>query len=387
MKNQIQGCVKINAEGKNLYSFINRLHTQKIAVFRQYIKGGRLSAEIYRHNLADVEIIAEESGVKLSHFEYNTLSKHIISRRRRFGFILGVILFLGASLYFSNVIVTIDIEGNETVSDSIILSALSEIGIDEGTPFGQINYIWSENQLRLMVDKIAWAGMHRTGHRLVVEVTEIVEKPDMLLDRIPCNVVSAHDAEIVEITVLDGQLMHIIGDYVFEGDMLINGVTTDFNGNTTLHHAMGEIIGKYSESVDFNGSFEKERMNSTGKSDKRRKLHLFNLEIPLYFGKNNYDYSENTYMEKPLYLFGKKLPISLHTTEYHELRRNVTTLSEEELRMELMEKVYLYEKNFLNDCEIIERNITETITESEMNLSVCYKLKGNICRQREILVK
>ena len=154
-----------------------------------------------------------------------------------------------------------------------------------------------------MVDKIAWAGMHRTGHRLVVEVTEIVEKPDMLLDRIPCNVVSAHDAEIVEITVLDGQLMHIIGDYVFEGDMLINGVTTDFNGNTTLHHAMGEIIGKYSESVDFNGSFEKERMNSTGKSDKRRKLHLFNLEIPLYFGKNNYDYSENTYMEKPLYLF------------------------------------------------------------------------------------
>lgn len=387
MKNQIQGCVKINAEGKNLYNFINRLHKEKITVFRQYIRGGRLSAEIYRHNLPDVEIIAEESGVTLSHFEYNTLSKQVIRRRRRFGIILGVILFLGASLYFSNVIVTIDIEGNETVSDSVILSALSEIGIDEGTPFGQINYIWSENQLRLMVDKIAWAGMHRTGHRLVVEVTEIVEKPAMLLDRIPCNVVAAHDAEIVGISVLDGQLMHIIGDYVFEGDMLINGVTTDHNGNTTLHHAMGEIIGIYSETVDFHGEFEKERMNSTGRSDKRRKLRLFNLEIPLYFGKNGYNYSENSHMEKPLYIFGKKLPISLRTTEYHELQRSVTTLSEDELRSELMEKVYLYEKNFLGDCEIIERNITENITETEMNLSVSYKLKGNICRQREILVK
>lgn len=387
MKNQIRGCVKINAQGKSLYSFINLLHSRRIAIFRQYVKNGTLSAEIYRTDLDNVREIANETDIKLTYFEYDTISNEIIRRRGRFGIILGIILILGASLYFSSVVVTIEIQGNSTVSDSVIMSALSEIGIEEGTQFGQINYIWSENQLRLMIDKIAWVGMHRTGHRLVVEVTEIVEKPDMLIERIPCNVVAARDAEIVSTTVQDGQLMHIVGDYVFAGDMLINGVTSDHNGNITLHHAMGKIIGIYNETVEFNGEFTKERLVSTGNTDKRRKLKLFSLEIPLYFGKNRYEYSKDELTEKPLYIFGKKLPISLKTTEYREMSRIEQQRSEEALRAELMEKIYLYEKNFLDDCEIIERDITESMTDEDMTLSVSYKLKGDICEKREILVK
>jgi similar to stage IV sporulation protein len=301
--------------------------------------------------------------------------------------ILGLILILGASLYFSSIIVTIEIEGNETVSDGVILSALSELGIEEGTNFGQINYVWSENQLRLMIDKIAWAGMHRTGNRLVVEVTEIVEKPDMLVERIPCNVVAAHEAEIISVLVRDGQLMHIVGDYVFPGDMLINGMTTDHNGNITLHHAMGEIIGRYSDTVEFSGASTKERMISTGKTDKRRRLKLFSLEIPLYFGKNRYEYSDSKEYDNPLYLFSKKLPISIETTEYTELSRTESTLSAEELKTELMEKIYLYEKNFLSDCEIISRDIKETAMDEELTLTVTYKLQGDICEQREIAIK
>lgn len=387
MKNQIRGCVKINVRGKNLYHFINTLHARRIAIFRQYIKGGTLSAEIYRAEFSSIKALADEYHLKLTSFEYDTISKEVISRRKRFGFILGVILILGASLYFSSVIVTIDIQGNETVSDTVILSALSEIGIEEGSHFGQINYVWSENQLRLMVDKLAWVGMHRTGHRLVVEVTELAEKPDMLTERIPCNVLAAHNAEIVDISVLDGQLMHMVGDYVFAGDMLINGITADLTGHIVLHHAMGDIIGIYEESAEFQGEFTQKRLTPTGKTDKRRTLKLFSLDIPLYFGKNRYEYAENSFIEKPLYLFGKKLPISLKTAKYSELKRTEDSLDEDTLKAELMEKIYLYEKNFLSDCEIIERNITESKNADTLTLSVNYKLKGNICVQKEILIK
>lgn len=387
MKNQFRGCVKINVRGKNLYHFINTLHSRKIAIFRQYIKGGTLSAEIYRAKLPAIKKLAEEFELELTSFEYDTLSKEVINRRKRFGLILGVILILGASLYFSSVIVTIDIQGNKTVSDAVILSALSEIGIEEGAQFGQLNYVWSENQLRLMVDKLAWVGMHRTGHRLVVEVTELTEKPDMLNERIPCNVLAAHDAEIVDISVLDGQLMHIVGDYVFAGDMLINGVTADQTGHIVLHHAMGEIVGIYRESAEFQGDFTQIRLISTGRTDKRRTLRLFSLEIPLYFGKNRYEYAETSLAVKPLNLFGKKLPISLKTAKYSELKRTEEAREEETLKAELMEKVFLYEKNFLSDCEILERNITESKNADTLTLSVTYRLKGNICVQKEILIK
>ena len=387
MKNQIWGCVKINGEGKDIYKFINAVHSQNIAVFEQYVKGGVFCCEIYRSDLKKLQKTAKEFDIKLNIYEYDTLSSEIIRRRRRFGIIIGVAIVIAASLYFSNVIVTIEIQGSETVSEAVIMSALEEIGIKKGTPFGQIDYIYCENSLRLMVNDISWVGMHRTGHRLVVEITEIVQKPDMLEERLPCNILSAKEAEIVSVSVLDGQLMHKIGDYVFPGDMLINGVTSDATGHVTLHHAMGEIIGIYEDTAEFEGEFTKVRLTPTGKTDTRRKIDLFGLKIPLYLGKNSYEYREEENFSAPLVLFGKELPISFEKTKYKEIQRAESTLSEEELSAELMEKVFLYEKNFLSNCEILDREITENKTADTLTFTVKYRLKGDICETKEILVK
>lgn len=54
----------------------------------------------------------------------------------------------------------------------------------------------------------------------------------------------------------------------------------------------------------------------------------------------------------------------------------------------LMEKIYLYEKNFLGDeTEIIERKITEEKTETSLTYVVTYKLEGDICTQQEVFLK
>ncbi len=387
MRNQIRGSVKINAEGKHLYKFINRIHNDKIYCFEQYVKGGIFCAEIYRHDLKKIESIAEEYGIEVKSFEYSTFSSEVIRRRGRIGLIIGFVLVLAVSLYFSAVVVTIDIQGNDKVSDKAILTALAEMGIEEGTPFGQINYIWSENQLRLMVNGISWAGMHRTGHRLVVEVTELVEKPEMLNERMPCNIVASHEGYITYTSVLDGQLMKKVGDYVFEGDLLVSGVTSDDTGHTNLHHALAEITGVYSESVTFEGDFVKERLNLTGETDTRRRLKLFSLDIPLYLGENKYEYSECEETEKPLVIMGKKLPISIKKEQFQELQRTETRITEDELFAELMKKVYLYEQNFLSDCTILENEVVQETTEDKIILTVNYKLEGDIGAEREIMAK
>lgn len=387
MRNQLRGSVKINAQGKHLYKFINRIHNERICCFEQYVKGGIFCAEIYRHDLKRLESIAEDYGIEIKSFEYDTFSAEVIRRRGRIGLIIGLILVIATSLYFSGVIVTIDIQGNEKVSDLAILTALEEIGIEAGTPFGQINYIWSENQLRLMVNGISWAGMHRTGHRLVVEVTETVEKPEMLNERMPCNIVASHEGYITYTSVLDGQLMKKVGDYVFEGDMLVSGVTSDDTGHTTLHHALANITGVYNESVTFEGNFTKERLNPTGKTDTRRRLKLFSLDIPLYLGENKYEYRECNETEKTLVIMGRQLPISIKKEHFSELQRTETSLTEDELFAELMKKVYLYEQNFLSECTILDSEVVQETTDDKIILTVNYKLEGNICEQKEIMAK
>lgn len=388
MKNQIKGCVRINASGKNLYKFINALHDSDVDCFAQYCRNDVFYAEIYRRDLKEVQEIAENLNIELTSFEYDTISSTVIRHKKRFGIIAGIIFVTAISLYFSGIIMTIEIQGNSKVSDSTIITALEQLNIKQGTPIKDINFPYCENELRLMIDDVAWAGMHITGNRVVVEVTEIVEKPEMINDRIPCNVVSSQDAYITYTSIYDGQLMHKVGDYVPRGTMLINGVTKDETGHVNLHHAMGKIIGTYEETVTFEGSYKSRQYNPTGETFSQKTLKLFSFEIPVSFGKNKFTNFTTEENEKYLKVLGKTIPVGIVKNRYTETELSETTYTEEELSEKIMEKIYLYEKNFLDDdIKILERDIKTEKKEDSLEYIVTYKLEGDICEQKEILIK
>ena len=387
MKDQLRGCVRINAEGKNLYRFINRIHSGGICCFGQYCRKDVFYCEIYRSDLKKLEKFAQECSVTIKSAEYETLSAKLIRYRLRIGVIVGVILVLIGGLYFSNVVMSIEVEGNTTVSDEVVLSALSQLGIDRGAYIGGIDFHLCENKLRLMVDDISWAGVHRTGNRIVVQITEIVPKPEMVLERIPCNVVSAKDAEITYTSVYDGMLMHKVGDYVLQGTMLVSGVTSDDTGHVTIHHAMGVIKGIYEETVTFTEEADSEVYAPTGESRKCRYLTVFGAEIPLFFGRNKYESYVSEKNGGNLELFGKPLPIGFVSDKLTETKLTSAEYTDDELREKLSEKVYLYEKNFLGDVDILDRNITEEKKENSLTYTVRYRIEGDICEQREIFIK
>ena len=190
MKDQLRGCVKISAEGRQLYRFINQIHDSRICCFGQYCRKDVFYGEIYRRDLPHVTEMAEELGIELKSREYRTVSSVMLRYRRRIGLLIGLIIAFSAAIYFSSVVVTIDIMGNTTVPDEDILAALADMDIKPGTPLRDIDFHICENELRIRVDGISWAGIRHTGNRVVVEVTEIVPKPEMLRDRVPCNIVS-----------------------------------------------------------------------------------------------------------------------------------------------------------------------------------------------------
>lgn len=387
MYNQLRGCVKINAEGRNLYKFINKIHCGHIYCFRQYVRNGVFYAEIYRHDLKKVSRFAEDCGVELRFFECETISKKLIRYRKRIGLVLGIVLAAAASVYFSSIVVTIDIQGNSNVSDSVILAALGELDIKQGSYISDINFAWCEKELRLMVDGISWAGIRRTGNRVIVEVTEIVDKPDMVQERMPCNVIADKAAQITSTSVYDGQLMRIVGDYVMPGDMLISGVIEDSKGHITKHHAMGIITGIYEETVVFSEEYSSESYLPTGNTSDEKYLRLFNLKIPLFIGKNDYKTAIEDKTEHQLRLFGRELPISIVCERVTETELSIREYADAELEELIMEKIYLYEKNFLGSEKIMEREITSEKSESSLTYTVKYTLEGVIGEQREIFIK
>lgn len=388
MHNQLRGCVKINASGRNLYSFINLIHSERIYCFGQYCRKDVFYAEIYRHDLKRIIALAEDCGVDLKYCELETLSSKLLRYRRRFGIVVGVVIAAAASLYFSGIVLTIEIQGNSSVSDSVILAALDELDIRQGSFLRDINFHYCEDELRLMVDGISWAAIRHTGNRVVVEVTEIVPKPEMLTERMPCNVVAGKTAQITGTIVRDGMLMRIVGDYVRAGDLLISGVVEDTTGHVTKHHAMGDITGIYEETAVFTAECETEQFAPTGVTSDERYLRLFNLNIPLFIGRNDYESFLSEQTERQLTLFGKNLPIWIIKDSVSETKRSVITHTDEELDMLLMDKIYLYEKNFIdNEVEILSREIKSEKKENSLTYTVTYTLEGEIGVQKEIFIK
>lgn len=388
MKNQLRGCVKISAEGRELYRFINMIHRGHICCFGQYCRKDIFYAELYRHDLPKVEDIAAECGISLTSREFATVSTFLLRYRRRIGIVLGAVLVLFTALYFSNVVVTIDIQGNSKICDEDILSALGELGIKPGARISSIDLTYCSNELRVKLSGISWAGIRRTGNRIVVEVTEITEPPESPAKRLPCNIVSSKNAKITAFTLHDGFLMHKIGDYVREGTLLVSGVTVSPNGRNALHHAMGEIIGVYEEKVTFSGSYRPTLYVPTGRSRNQRSLKLFSANIPLYLGRNRYSSCgrESTY--SPLQIFGKELPIGIVKEHITETKLSENVLTEEQLEEQLRQKIFLYEKNFIGeDTKILSRDIQKERSGEGITLTVTYSLEGNIGEEKEILLK
>ena len=388
MKNQIRGCVKISATGKNLYKFINSIHCGHIACFGQYCEKEVFHAEIYRHDLGKIRSIAEKYGIDLKSAECRTVSSVILKHKKRFGFAIGLIIVLIASLYFSSVVVTIEIQGNRRVTTASILSALAELDIKQGTPIRDIDFHYCENKLRLMIDDVSWASIRHTGNRIVVQVTEITEQPEMVRKRIPCNVVSSKDAEITYVSVYDGQLMHKIGDFVPQGTLLISGVAGNGKGSISIRHAMGKISGIYEETAEFEEKFRSETLTETGNSRNENYLKLFNLKIPLFLGKNTYDKFRCGESEKNLNVLGKKLPVGIIKKHISETELSETVFTEKELTDKIGSKIYLYEKNFIDgNVKIIDRSIKTEKSSDSIKYTVTYRLEGDICMQKDIFIK
>ena len=385
---QIHSRTRISVSGKGLYKFINALHSGKVCCSGQFCRKDVFYCEIPSSALPEVRSLAEEHGLELTAAEYSSLSSKLKSYRRRLGILIGLIAVIAAAVYFSGVVVTIDVQGNSAVSDQALLAALDELGVRPGTPLKDINFHVIGNQLRVMVDGVSWAAVRHTGNRVVVEVTEIREKPDMVSERLPCNLVAVRDAEITYTSVYDGQLIHKVGDFVPAGTLVVSGITDELTGHVMLHHAMGVIKGSYEETVTFQGEFMEERYVRTGEERSCDRLKLFDLKIPLFIGRNKYSTYDSEVSEDTLHFFGRELPIGRVREKLCETERVTSERTPDELREQLMKKVYLYEKNFLSDgTDILRRDISETVTDSGMELTVRYKLNGDICREEEIITR
>ena len=388
MLRNIRGVVSIKAIGNNLYRFINAVRDEHIVCTSQKCKDGCFYADIFGSDLKKVQAMAEECGAELCIVRKKGFRFKAYAYRFRVGIILGLIGALCLVFYFSNTVVTIEINGNSIITEKQVLTALSEMGVEKGSFIPDINFYSCEQRLRLSIPELSWVGIRHTGSRVVVDVEEAVDKPQMVNDDIPCNIVASRDAQIVQIQVYMGQQVKKRWDGVKKGDPIISGIVEDGAGHILKKHAMGKVRGIYYDRQIFVQPLEEQSQVYTGESDKRKYLDFFGLKVPLSFAGDDYeayDYSES---ESRFSFFGIELPLGMIHTEREPFEYRNVSYTTEQAEDILRSKTAIYEKNFLSNDDIIilDRKITKVMKNNSIEYHVEYKVEGDIAQDSEIYI-
>ena len=389
MFDNIRGVISFEAIAPEPEIFINNLKASSVSVTNLRCKGNKLAGEAYWSDLEDIRHIAEADGVQMSISKKRggvfTVRKYRLRAGLAVGFFLAVILVA----YLSNVVMSIEVFGNETITDKQVESLLNDCGIHIGTFIPSVDLREAERIIVSESEEISWIGIRSSGCIIEAEITEADNPPEMIPTRTPCNVVSAKDAEIVAIhDIYMGMLIPMLHDGVKKGDLLISGTVEDGKGGVYYAHAMGKIIGRYDEKVTFYQPYSEEKLQYTEKIT-RKTLNLFGLKIPLYVGRNNFEHYEYDEKVSFLKIFNIQLPVGIMYSEYKLYDTETEDISQEKAVQLLEEKISLCEKNFYSDedMKIIGREVFFSETEEGMTAVVKYTLEGNIGVTKEIMAR
>jgi similar to stage IV sporulation protein len=155
-------------------------------------------------------------------------------------------VLLCAALIVSSLFVwKIEVVGNETVSKTEIINALAESGVYIGSFWPKYEADMIRSRVLLQIPELKWAGVSIFGSRVVIQVREATEIPELFDADTPVRIVAAESGIIERLDALRGMALMKDGDTAVSGDTIIDGIVlSDRDGETRVVHAKGSVFAR-----------------------------------------------------------------------------------------------------------------------------------------------
>jgi hypothetical protein len=114
---------------------------------------------------------------------------------------------------------------------------------------------------------------------------------------------------------------------------------------------------------------------------------LLSLKIPLGSGNHGFSEYREEVTDTPLCFLGQVLPFGVVQQTFTETETTVSTRNPEETQLALNGAIVRYEKNFLEDVKILQRDIAYSADENGMSAHLVYTVEGEIGRVSDIYIK
>lgn len=307
----VAGSVYFTAEGGFSERFINfckenNIHVKDLRFSESSVKGV-ISAGKYKL----LRKIAVQSGMKLKADKKFGLIFLFRQNKNRIGLFFGLFFIIAFLMIVSSFIWTVEVTGNERVSDKEIIRACENIGLKEGSYKKKIDT--NEMSRLLMIElsgKVSWISVNVKGTTAIIEARDYLKERADTTYKEPCNIVADFSGLIMKAEVYNGKKIVIEGNGVSEGDLLISGIIENRDTSTEFVEARGKISALHKDRIsrDYKKEFNH---NNFSRFEVVNKVNIFGIEIPFArFNKTDEAYKE--YRNEKFMTFGNiKLPLSI----------------------------------------------------------------------------
>ncbi len=380
----LRGYVEFVASGGFFERFLNLISKRNISLWDMDTKPEEITGKVYAKDYKSLARFARQCGVRLrikERFGFPFL-RH--KYRKRFGVFIGITAFFVLILAMQNFVWTLDIEGNERNSTERVSHVLQELGLRPGAFIPALDIREIENQAILELDHIAWFTINNYGSRIVVEMKETTDPPEIIDETTSVNVVASKAGVVRKTEVYSGKQIVEVGTVVSKGDLLVSGILDGNPDQVEFKHARAKIFAETYFDETFEVLKSETVKTKTGKQFDRNYLSLFGFKVPLFLAFPLSEEHEITVINTPVCLFGMELPISIQTLHYEEYELETVNYDRASAEAKLKEINENYKTSQLEGAEILKEEAAFTELEDRFQLKVSFTCYENIALEQKL---
>jgi similar to stage IV sporulation protein len=224
----VRGIVTIRVRGKAMETLVNRAMAGGIRLWSiERTSGGELVCNVTVDDFFRLRPLLKETGCRLRVVARKGMPFWLVKLRKRLFFGVGLVLFFIGMYLLSSLVWTIEVKGNDKISEEQILQAAKQEGV---YPFQ-----WSfrlpdtsslSRRLEQKLPGAAWVGVEKHGTKITIQVVETTKPaPRPLLS--PRDLVASTDAVVTDMLAETGRPVVKRNQRVKKGDVLISGLLGD----------------------------------------------------------------------------------------------------------------------------------------------------------------
>ena len=382
------GYATCSVSASDAVTLVNALCVRGIVYHDMGEKDGRRYFRVSAFTRLRLLTLCEVLSIEIKTERKRGLPYIFVGLLRRWGLVLGGIAAILCIVLSQRVVWSIDVEGNKSVPDSVIIATLEECGVTIGTPLSQIDVDSVENRFLIISDDISWITVNLLGTVAKVEVREVA-RAEIGPDYVCSNLIASKSGTIVELYQVRGDICVRLGDAVSEGQLLVSGVYGSDTSSVRFVRSEGQVLAACEKEYFIEIPLEYEKKVYTGEQKIKKSIIFFEKEVK-FFGNSGNSYASCDTIEVVKYLdpFGLgKLPFGIRTLTYAEYSVETAVRTEEEAREEAIRVLWQRVSEDAPDGQVLSKSIVGELTDKGYVLRATVTTLENIAVEQEVKVE